>query len=437
MLTKQTSAVETESGRASAPERLIDQSSGRARRVFPRRSNCSRSAATRRSSGRSTLPTQRPSTGFVGKGQRQASSSPSMPSIGSDSRLYLADAGYRVQYADYYGGNQVEKSLEHFIALELLQVSGGDVFIDIASEHSPFAEIVARLKGATTFSQDIMYPDGVIGNRIGGSACALPVPDGFASKACLTCWLQHFEGDGDTRLFLEFGARPAPGRRRLHRSLLREHRGGHADRSGRQRWRQRFLRIRCANSLCRGLGEPPRPFLQPGVVRQTNRGTVARQVPIRLPLPDGRCGNRSDGLCAVCFRRHAAALQLSCSRRFNDSAASVLCAPSEDGIERNASSHLSRAHLLDQGAQKRPRYRGPPGTSRTAGTRRPASEESLGTGRPCASRERRLIRSTSLSDSVTECRRVRPKPEPLDPRDPGSISPAIAANFNMVAHVLL
>jgi hypothetical protein len=124
---------------------------------------------------------------------------------------HVAAAGYRVQYADYYRGNQVEKSLEHFIALEMLQVSGGDVFIDIASEHSPFAELVARLKGATTFSQDIMYPDGVIGNRIGGNACAMPVPDGFASKACLTCSLEHFEGDDDTRLFVELARVLRPG----------------------------------------------------------------------------------------------------------------------------------------------------------------------------------------------------------------------------------
>jgi ubiquinone/menaquinone biosynthesis C-methylase UbiE len=126
-------------------------------------------------------------------------------------RKYVAAAGYRTQYAQYYQGNQVEKSLEHFIALELLQVASGDVFIDIASEHSPFAEIAARLTGATTFSQDIMYPEGVIGSRIGGDACSMPVPDRFASKACLTCSLEHFEGNGDARLFLELGRMLRPG----------------------------------------------------------------------------------------------------------------------------------------------------------------------------------------------------------------------------------
>jgi SAM-dependent methyltransferase len=39
----------------------------------------------------------------------------------------------------------------------------------------------------------------------------MPVPDGFASKACLTCSLQHFEGDADTRLFVELARVLRPG----------------------------------------------------------------------------------------------------------------------------------------------------------------------------------------------------------------------------------
>jgi hypothetical protein len=124
---------------------------------------------------------------------------------------YVDEAGYHAQYADYYRGNQVEKSFEHYVSLELLRLTPQDVFIDIASEHSPVAEIYARLTGATVYSQDIMYADGIVGSRIGGDACAMPVPDGFATKACLTCSLEHFEGDGDTRLFLELGRVLRPG----------------------------------------------------------------------------------------------------------------------------------------------------------------------------------------------------------------------------------
>jgi SAM-dependent methyltransferase len=126
-------------------------------------------------------------------------------------RKYVVRAGYPTQYRDYYPGNQVEKSFEHFVCLDLLHVDSSDVFIDIASEHSPLAEISARLTGATTYSQDIMYPDGIVGSRIGGDACSMPVPDGFATKACLTCSLEHFEGDGDTRLFRELARVLRPG----------------------------------------------------------------------------------------------------------------------------------------------------------------------------------------------------------------------------------
>lgn len=124
---------------------------------------------------------------------------------------YFDNAEYKSRYPDYYLDNQIEKSVEHYLALSLLNLSAEDVFIDLASEHSPIPEIYARLTGATTYSQDIMYPSGVTGNRIGGDACSMPVPDCFASKATLTCSLEHFEGDSDTRLFHELSRVLKPG----------------------------------------------------------------------------------------------------------------------------------------------------------------------------------------------------------------------------------
>lgn len=118
-------------------------------------------------------------------------------------KKYVEDAKYLTKYSDYYSGNQPEKTLEHYISLSLLEINETDRFIDIASEHSPIPEIYSRLTGAITFSQDIMYPAGVNGNRIGGDACSMPVSDNFASKASLTCSLEHFEGDADTLLFQE------------------------------------------------------------------------------------------------------------------------------------------------------------------------------------------------------------------------------------------
>lgn len=116
---------------------------------------------------------------------------------------YFDSAEYTSRYPNYSLGNRVEKSLEHHIAFYLLNLSEKDVFVDIASEHSPIPEIYARLTGATTYSQNIMYSPGINGTRIGGDACSMPVPDEFASKATLTCSLEHFEGDSDTRLFDE------------------------------------------------------------------------------------------------------------------------------------------------------------------------------------------------------------------------------------------
>jgi SAM-dependent methyltransferase len=128
-----------------------------------------------------------------------------------DFQRYVTEAGYLRRYPDYYASNLVEKSLEHYIALRLLEIDRDDLFVDLASEHSPVPEIYRRLTGAETYSQDIMYPEGIHGSRIGGDACNMPVPDGFATRAALTCSLEHFEGDGDLQLFQEMSRVLRPG----------------------------------------------------------------------------------------------------------------------------------------------------------------------------------------------------------------------------------
>lgn len=112
-------------------------------------------------------------------------------------RAYLAAAGYAERYPSYYAGNFHEKTLEHFLCFDLLQLRADDVFVDIASEHSPVAEIYSRLSGCDAYSQDIMYPPGVHGRVIGSSAAALPVADGFFSAVIATCSIEHFEDTAD------------------------------------------------------------------------------------------------------------------------------------------------------------------------------------------------------------------------------------------------
>jgi len=62
---------------------------------------------------------------------------------------------------------------------------------------SPFADIAHRLYGCRTYRQDLIYPPGVHGDRIGGNAAGLPIPDGFATKLVLHNSIEHFENDAD------------------------------------------------------------------------------------------------------------------------------------------------------------------------------------------------------------------------------------------------
>jgi hypothetical protein len=124
---------------------------------------------------------------------------------------YRALAQYAERYPRYYGVQTTEKHLEHFVTLDLLKLSPRDVFVDIASEDSPVPDIFERLAGASTYWQDIQYEPGIKGRRIGGDACHLPVPKGFATAVALTCSLEHFEGDADQLLCEELGRILRPG----------------------------------------------------------------------------------------------------------------------------------------------------------------------------------------------------------------------------------
>jgi SAM-dependent methyltransferase len=101
------------------------------------------------------------------------------------------------------GGLRDKKLLEYFVSLELLEVQAGDVVIDVASEWSIFPDVLHDLTGAIVYRQDLIYPAGIHGYRIGGSAAHMPVTDGFASKMVLHNAFEHFEGNADTEFILE------------------------------------------------------------------------------------------------------------------------------------------------------------------------------------------------------------------------------------------
>jgi SAM-dependent methyltransferase len=120
-----------------------------------------------------------------------------------DYQRYFVRAGYKEKYPNYYPSTLYEKSLEHYIAAKLLNLSSNDVYIDVASANSPAPEIYSRLFGCKTYRQDLAYPEGLNGDTIGGDAANMPVPDGFASKMALHCSFEHFEGDSDVRFIRE------------------------------------------------------------------------------------------------------------------------------------------------------------------------------------------------------------------------------------------
>jgi len=131
-----------------------------------------------------------------------------------DYRRYLVEARYG-RFPAYYGGGRcrgfAEKAVEHYLALKLLELDADDVCIDVASQGSPAPRIYRELTGCTVFRQDLSYPAGRRGERIGGDAAAMPVPDGFATKLTLHNAYEHFEGDADIRFIKEAGRVLRPG----------------------------------------------------------------------------------------------------------------------------------------------------------------------------------------------------------------------------------
>ena len=140
----------------------------------------------------------------------------------ADYRRYLSMARYP-RFPNYYGGgkasNFVEKSLEHYLAAKLLDLSRNDVYIDIASEFSPASEIYHEVYGCKVYRQDLIFPEGIHGNKIGGDASSMPVENGFATKMALHCSFENFEQDSDVK-FINEAKGSCKGRKSLHSTVV-------------------------------------------------------------------------------------------------------------------------------------------------------------------------------------------------------------------------
>lgn len=123
-----------------------------------------------------------------------------------DYKHYMDNSEYN-KFPDYYDGgkerNFTEKSLEHYLAAKLLELSKDDIYIDIANASCPTPEIYHKLYGCKVYRQDLVFPEGIHGNAIGGDAGSMPVEDNFATKMALHCSFEHFERDSDIRFIKE------------------------------------------------------------------------------------------------------------------------------------------------------------------------------------------------------------------------------------------
>lgn len=122
-------------------------------------------------------------------------------------REYLQQANYP---ETYYGGgpdkksNFTEKTLEHYVSSKFIEFNAETVYIDIAAGTSPFYKIVEKLYNVKEiYRQDLIFKKGIHGNRIGGLASEIPLPDESVDAVTLHCSLEHFEGDSDIRFFRE------------------------------------------------------------------------------------------------------------------------------------------------------------------------------------------------------------------------------------------
>jgi hypothetical protein len=119
---------------------------------------------------------------------------------------HVAISGYPPNYAAGpvdEGGAREKKLLEYFLSLEFLIVQPTDVIVDVASEWSIFPEVLEKLSGATVYRQDLIYPPGLHGNCIGGSAACMEVPAESVDKLVLHNAFEHFEGTVDTDFIIE------------------------------------------------------------------------------------------------------------------------------------------------------------------------------------------------------------------------------------------
>jgi hypothetical protein len=141
----------------------------------------------------------------------------------SDFERWLSDFPEVKKFYENMGDVFIEKCLEHYLTFRHLNISAGDVYIDVASCGSPWAEVLnsrtedrgqksedrnqkTEDRGVRAYRLDLSYPKGINGIDIGADAGDTKLPDDFASVQSLQCAYECFMGDADI-LFVEEASR--------------------------------------------------------------------------------------------------------------------------------------------------------------------------------------------------------------------------------------
>ena len=119
------------------------------------------------------------------------------------------------QFGRWENERFIEKQLEYFVTDQLQSYSSEDIVMDVGSWFSPYPDFIRNQYSCQVYAQDLVYPQGVDGWRIGGDAADLPLPDESISKIVLHCTFEHFEGDADSRFIPEVARVLKPGGRMI------------------------------------------------------------------------------------------------------------------------------------------------------------------------------------------------------------------------------
>lgn len=122
----------------------------------------------------------------------------------SDFEKWLSDNPGLQECYQGLGDCFIEKNLEHYLAYRYLDISQDDVYIDIASAGSPWANIL-NVRGVKSYRLDMSYPAGVHGIDIGADAGETGLPDSCCSVLSSQCAYECFRADADIKFVKESG----------------------------------------------------------------------------------------------------------------------------------------------------------------------------------------------------------------------------------------